>query len=82
MQQNPNTVLAPRTELTEAFQADDFGTPISIAARRGGRPKGVSPGQTVVPDRIDVCPELRLRRIQKHRLHVTPRLSTMLGEGV
>jgi hypothetical protein len=72
----------PRPRVGPAHHQADFGTPISIAGRRGGRPKGVSPGQTVVPDRIDVCPELRLRRIQKHRLHVTPRLSTMLGEGV
>ncbi len=45
---------APRTELTGAFQADDFGTPISIAAGGVGRPKGVSTGQPVVPGRIDV----------------------------
>lgn len=55
MQQNQNTVLErPGTESTGALQADDFGTPVSIGGRRGGRPKGVAPGQTVVPDRIDV----------------------------
>jgi len=31
-------------------KAEDFGTPFSVGGRRGGRPKGVSPGQTVVPD--------------------------------
>jgi hypothetical protein len=41
------------TELTGAFQAVDFGTPISIGGRRGGRPKGGSRGETIVPDRID-----------------------------
>jgi len=45
---------APRTELTDAFQADHFGTPFSIGGRRGGRPKGVSRGETIVPDRVDV----------------------------
>jgi hypothetical protein len=45
---------APRTELTGALQPDNSGTPVSIGGRRGGRPKGVSPGQTVVPDRIAV----------------------------
>jgi hypothetical protein len=44
---------ATRTGLTDAFQADDFGTPISSAARRGGRPKGVSLGQPMVPGRIE-----------------------------
>ena len=55
MQQNENTVLeSPRTELTGAFQTDDFGTPISIDGWRGGRPKGVSPSQPVVPGRIRI----------------------------
>ena len=52
MQQNQDTVLGRRApSWTDASRAD-FGTPISIAARRGGRPKGVSPGQMVVPGRI------------------------------
>jgi hypothetical protein len=32
---------APRTELTDTFQAHDFGTPISIGAGGVGRPKGM-----------------------------------------
>ena len=55
MQQNKNTVLGRRAlKLAGAFQADDFGTPISIAAGGVGRPIAGSTGQTVVPDRIDV----------------------------
>jgi hypothetical protein len=37
--------------------------PISIDGREGDRPKGVSPGQTVVPDRIDVW--LVLHRVEE-----------------
>jgi hypothetical protein len=36
-------------EMTGAFHADDFGTPTLIGGRRGGRPKGVSRGETIVP---------------------------------
>jgi hypothetical protein len=50
----PEYCSRARTELTGALQADDFGTPISIGAAGVGRPKGVSPGHTVVPGRIDV----------------------------
>jgi len=62
MQQNQNTVLGPRTELTDAFQADDFGTPISIEARRGGRPKGYHRASRWYPAGLmyDLCyPPLR-----------------------
>src|ERR1700722_18760733 len=46
-----------RASCTDAFQADDFGTPTVIAARRGGRPKGVSSGQPAVPTALmyDLC---------------------------
>ena len=64
MQQNRNTGPShPLPELTDAFQPDEFGTPISIGGRRGGRPKGVSLGQTVVPDRIVVW--LVLHRVKE-----------------
>ena len=48
---------APRTELTEELQTDDFGTPISIGGRWGGRPKGVSPASRWYPARLmyDLC---------------------------
>ena len=39
----------PRTELTAAFQADDFGTPISIEAGGVGRPRGGFTDRSVVP---------------------------------
>jgi hypothetical protein len=55
---NKTRILYPKgsaPNLTVYCKPIFFGTPIQTEASGVGRPKGVSPGQTLVPDDFRVC---------------------------